>query len=77
MNTENAPTSAPVERVVRRLPADVARCNGHIYGDGKVECPQREVCLRFMSPPHDVPNQCWVFVAGNDQVGNCSELLGE
>jgi hypothetical protein len=75
MSSENAPTGTSVERLVRRLPADVARCNGTIYANGKVVCQQRGKCLRFASPPHDAPNQCWVFVAGDDQVGNCSEFL--
>ena len=69
------PQINPTDVCFRRLPADVARCNGNIYANGKVACQQREMCLRFMSPPHDRPNQRWVLVAGDDQVGDCSMFM--
>ena len=62
--------------MTRKLPADISRCNGHIYGDGKNECQHRDKCLRFLSPPHELPlQQRWIFVAGIDQVGDCSEFM--
>jgi len=61
---------------IRKMPADFSRCLGSIYHKGKVDCPQRETCLRFKSPPHDMPNQCWVFVAGEEYIGNCDSHVG-
>lgn len=61
-----------MEQGVFKHPADVSRCNGHIYADDKQVCPQRDTCVRFLSPPHDIENQCWVFVIGSDQIGNCN-----
>ena len=58
-----------------KLAADVARCNGHIYHDGKAICPQRDNCVRYLTPPvKDHPRQVWVFVAGSDQIGECTEF---
>jgi hypothetical protein len=57
------------------LGADVSRCNGHIYANGKQECPQRSGCVRFLVPPvKDYPRQSWLFVAGEDQMGQCTEF---
>jgi len=68
---------APVHAVVTlpSLAADVARCNGHIYANGREVCPQREKCIRFLVPPvKDHPRQAYVFVAGADQIGDCTEF---
>ena len=77
MPPEKTLLSAPVHAVVTLpvLAADVARCNGHIYANGREACPQRDKCIRFLVPPvKDHPRQAWVFVAGSDQVGNCTEF---
>ena len=60
---------------VNKMPADVARCNGNIYANGRQPCPQRDKCLRFLSPPHEQPNQVWVVVAGDERLGDCDALL--
>ena len=62
---------------VARMPVDVARCEGVILVDEKtVECPQRQKCLRFMSPSPDPTRQVYLFVEGELEVGNCSLFLG-
>ena len=57
------------------IAADISRCNGHIYANGREVCPQREKCIRFLVPPFkDDPRQTYVFVAGSDQIGDCTEF---
>ena len=54
-----------------KLAADVSRCDGSIYFDGiKNECPQREKCLRFLSPPHTYI-QVYIIIEGKEMVNNC------
>ena len=77
MNKSNDVDRPPVHAVVKlpSLAADVSRCNGHIYANGKQVCPQRESCVRFLVPPvKDHPHQAWVFIAGSDQIGECTEF---
>ena len=60
---------------VRKLPADIARCSGLIDAGGMQVCPQRDNCLRFLSPPHQQPfRQVWLHIKGADQVGDCTEF---
>jgi len=62
--------------VLPSLGADVSRCNGYIYANGKQECQQRSQCVRFLvTPVEGHPRQSWVFVAGTDQLGQCTEFL--
>lgn len=65
-----------------KLPADIARCNGKIYGAEYLEnskigtvitCPKKERCLRFVSEPHKT-NQSYVFIGGPEQAENCDSF---
>ncbi len=75
--TTNDADPASVDRVVTlpSMGADVSRCNGHIYFEGKQVCPQRDKCARYLVPAVEGhPRQCWVFVIGADQIGKCEEF---
>jgi hypothetical protein len=58
------------------LPADSSRCLGVIYAHGgRVNCPQANQCIRFLSPPvENHPRQVYVMITGEDQIGNCSDF---
>lgn len=51
---------------------DLWSCSGHIYANGRQECPQRNLCAKFRAT-----SMSHVFVTGSDQIGNCTEFLAK
>ncbi len=51
---------------------DLWSCSGHIYANGRQECPQRHLCAKFRAT-----SMRHVFVTGSDQIGNCKEFLAK
>jgi len=66
-------THCGFENVIRKLPADVARCNGRFGSDA---CALRHLCMRHLSPKHHLPSQVFMSPAAEQlPEGGCDEFL--